>query len=106
MAGLVPSMGPFHLLPSWAGRPGGVSFELGLFYEIAPEHRRRGYAAEAARALVDHAVGAMGVARVIATTTHDNEASMGVMRALGMRIERNPRPDPHWFQVVGWLGED
>ena len=104
MAGLVPSMGPFHVLPSWAGRrPQGISFELGLFYEIAPDHRRRGYAAEAARALVGHALGSMGVARVIATTTYDNDASMGVMRTLGMRLERNPGPDPHWFQVVGVL---
>ena len=26
-----------------------------------------------------------------------------VMRKLGMRIERNPSPEPHWLQVVGVL---
>jgi hypothetical protein len=25
------------------------------------------------------------------------------MRRLGMTIERNPRPDPPWFQTVGRL---
>jgi [ribosomal protein S5]-alanine N-acetyltransferase len=45
----------------------------------------------------------MGLRRVVATTTYDNEASMGVMRKLGMRIERNPFPDPPWLQVVGIL---
>jgi hypothetical protein len=28
---------------------------------------------------------------------------MGVMRKLGMRIERNPFPDPPWLQVVGFI---
>jgi hypothetical protein len=41
--------------------------------------------------------------RVIATTMYDNAASMGVMRKLGIHIERNPYPDPPWLQVVGVL---
>jgi ribosomal-protein-alanine N-acetyltransferase len=41
--------------------------------------------------------------RVVAMTTYDNVASMGVMRKLGMRIERNPLDDPVWFQVVGMV---
>jgi hypothetical protein len=28
------------------------------------------------------------------------------MTRLGMRVERNPYPEPHWFQVVGWLTGD
>src|SRR4051812_1559936 len=41
--------------------------------------------------------------RIVAATEHDNLASIGVMRRLGMRIERNPDPEPHWFQTVGVL---
>jgi hypothetical protein len=26
-----------------------------------------------------------------------------VMRKIGMRVERNPRPEPEWFQAVGVL---
>jgi RimJ/RimL family protein N-acetyltransferase len=53
--------------------------------------------------MVEYAFQNLGLRRVIATTTYDNEASMGVMRKLGMRIERNPFPDPPWLQVVGML---
>jgi ribosomal-protein-alanine N-acetyltransferase len=45
----------------------------------------------------------MGVKRVVATTTYENAASVRVMRKLGMRVERNPFPDPPWLQVVGLL---
>jgi RimJ/RimL family protein N-acetyltransferase len=40
---------------------------------------------------------------MVATTTYDNAASMGVMRKLGMRIEKNPYEEPQWFQLVGIL---
>jgi hypothetical protein len=40
---------------------------------------------------------------VVATTAYVNEASQRVMARLGMRVERNPCPDPPWFQVVGTL---
>ena len=75
--------------------------EFGLFYAVFPAHQHQGYASEAARALLDYAFGVLRLKRVVATTTYDNAASMGVMRRLGMRIERNPLPEPHYLQVVG-----
>jgi [ribosomal protein S5]-alanine N-acetyltransferase len=39
----------------------------------------------------------------VATTSSDNAPSIGVMRKVGRHIERNPYPDPPWFQVVGVL---
>jgi RimJ/RimL family protein N-acetyltransferase len=101
--GLVPALGPFGLLPSWPDEPAGFRPEVGLFYEIESAERRRGYAHEAATALVQHAFLELGLGRIVATTTYDNAASIGVMRKLGMRIERNPREEPGWFQVVGVL---
>ena len=100
--GLVPSFGPFKQLPSF-GATGLQRHtpEVGLFYQMASDARGRGYATEAARALIGFAFSVLNVARVVATTTDDNEASMAVMRKLGMRIERNPYPTPAWFQVVG-----
>jgi RimJ/RimL family protein N-acetyltransferase len=53
--------------------------------------------------LVAYAFGRLHLQRLIATTTFDNNASMGVMRRLGMRLERNPRSEPAWFQVMGVL---
>ena len=41
--------------------------------------------------------------RIVATTRYNNTASIRVMGKLGMRIERNPSPDPPWFQVVGFV---
>jgi hypothetical protein len=39
----------------------------------------------------------------LATTEYDNAASLGVMRKLGMKIDRNPRSQPPWLQAVGIL---
>jgi RimJ/RimL family protein N-acetyltransferase len=101
VAGFVPALAPFGLLPSWPEAGVRRRPEVGLFYQLLPNRRGHGYATEAARALVDYAFTELRLARLVATTTHENEASIGVMRRLGMRIERNPAPDPPWFQVVG-----
>ena len=53
--------------------------------------------------MVEYAFVQMQVKRVVATTTYENAASVGVMRKLGMRVERNPFPDPPWLQFVGLL---
>jgi RimJ/RimL family protein N-acetyltransferase len=105
-AGYVPLLAPFGQIPELRGSdPPDRLFtpEVGLYWVIDPEHRRLGYAAEAARALVDHAFTQMRLKRILATTEHENAASQGVMRRLGMQIARNPLPEPAWMQVVGIL---
>ena len=67
----------------------------------SPAHQRQGYATEAAQAMCDYAFQELKLKRIIAITSYDNAASIGVMRKLGMRIGRNPFPDPPWLQVVG-----
>jgi RimJ/RimL family protein N-acetyltransferase len=74
-----------------------------LYYALSPARHRRGYATEAVRAMIDYAFRRLRLRRIIATTTYNNEASMGVMRKVGMCIEKNPFPDPPWLQVVGVL---
>jgi RimJ/RimL family protein N-acetyltransferase len=103
LVGLVPALGPFGVLPSWPQAGRRFRPEVGLYWAVAPEQRRRGFAAEAAAALIACAFADVGLGRVVATTEHTNVASIGVMRRLGMRIERNPEPEPAWFQVVGVL---
>ncbi len=106
--GFVPSLAPFRQLPSF-GPDGAASPtrlltpEIGLYWAVAPAERRRGIATEAATALVRFAFEHLRVLRLVATTEHENHASIGVMRRLGMRIERNPHADPEWLQVVGVL---
>jgi len=107
--GYVPCVGDFLQLPALAaGRPerGLATCEFGLYYAISPRCRRQGYAAEAARALIDYAFRTLRLKRVIATTDYDNLGSIGVMLKVGMQIERNPYPDPPWLQVVGWIEND
>jgi len=108
IGGLVPSFGPFGTLPGFDVDPESAAArrntpEFGLYWALAPEHRGKGYATEAARALIDYAFNTLNLRRIIATTEYTNEASMAVMRRLGMRIERNPNPEPFWFQIVGVL---
>jgi ribosomal-protein-alanine N-acetyltransferase len=107
-AGYVPCFGPFEQLPGIASirrqpRESRWTTELGLFYAVSPEHRRCGYASEAARSLLDYAFKALHAKRVIATTDRENPGSIGVMRRVGMRIVENPSSEPPWLQVVGVL---
>lgn len=106
--GFVPCLAPFGQLPAscFACQDASAHFnspEFGLFYALSPAYRQQGYATEAAQTLIDYAFTQLRLKRIVATTTYDNEASIGVMRKVGMHIEKNPYPDPPWFQVVGIL---
>jgi [ribosomal protein S5]-alanine N-acetyltransferase len=106
LVGVVPAMGPFRQLPGFADGAGGVARfrpEVGLFWALAPAHRGNGYVTEAAAAVIERCFAELNLERIVATTMHDNHASIAVMRRLGMTIAANPLPDPPWFQVVGWL---
>jgi [ribosomal protein S5]-alanine N-acetyltransferase len=98
VCGFVPSFGSFHRLLDGADCELN-SPETGLFYAVASAHRRMGYAAEAASALLVFAFQNLRVRRVVATTERANEASIGVMRRLGMTVHHNAQPG--WPQVVG-----
>jgi RimJ/RimL family protein N-acetyltransferase len=106
LAGYVPLLMPFGQL-SWFQQRGlggaGFTAEVGLFYILQPELRRQGYTSEAAAALVEYAFAHLHLRRILATTSADNLASQGVMRRLGMTLEKNPLPEPPWLQVVGIL---
>jgi RimJ/RimL family protein N-acetyltransferase len=66
------------------GRPdeeGNVEFG----YSIVPEYRGKGYATEAARAIIEWAFKQPGVMRVTADCLNDNHASIRVLEKAGMR---------------------
>ena len=100
--GFAPCLMPFGQLPSFEPTTRFTS-EVGLFWALFPEHWGHGYATEAAAAMIAYAFAELRLRRIVATTEHDNTRSMNVMRRLGMRLERNPRPEPAWFQAVGIL---
>lgn len=112
LAGLVPAFAPFDQLRPSDEQPAQPRasalhrIEIGLYYHVDIGQRRRGYATEAAQALVDFAFGRMHLARIVATTERENLASQAVMRHLGMRGHENALADPAWFQMVGILEND
>jgi RimJ/RimL family protein N-acetyltransferase len=61
--------------------------EAMLWYVVAPAHQGRGYACEAARAVLGHAFDDLGLHRVYADADPRNPASIKVMEKLGMRRE-------------------
>ncbi len=105
LVGFVPSLGPFSRLSGFPGhhKDGGRHPEVGLYWAIDPAHQSMGLATEAGGLLVQFAFQSLNLAHIIATTTYDNLASIGVMRKLGMTILRNDEGEPPWLQVLGVL---
>jgi RimJ/RimL family protein N-acetyltransferase len=67
--------------------------EAEIKYALRREHWGRGYATEAVRALLGHALSQLGLDRVVATTAPENTASHRVLLKAGM-TEAPPRRNP------------
>jgi RimJ/RimL family protein N-acetyltransferase len=80
-AGVLTATGAVVANIGFHGPPSGGVVEIG--YSVEPEHRRRGYAVEAAGALLAWASRQPGVTAVNATTDPDNAASQQVLLRLG-----------------------
>ena len=57
---------------------------LEIFYSLAPGSWGHGYATEAARAIVEHALGPLRLPEVLAEVDEGNAASVAVVKRLGM----------------------
>ena len=57
-------------------------------FSFFPDYWSQGYAMEAARAVMGHARQALGLGRILAITTRDNEPSMRLLGKLGFRFDR------------------
>ena len=62
--------------------------EPDLGFSFFPEHWSQGYALESARAVLNHARESLGLGRILAITTQDNEPSMRLLARLGFRFDR------------------
>lgn len=72
-------------------RDQAVDRQASLGWVLDPAHRGQGLATEAVRALIDAAFRHLGVHRVTADCTVDNDASWRLMERLGMRREAHHR---------------
>lgn len=87
--------------------PGSRVADLG--YELAPSRWGRGYATEAARALVDFGFGELALHRIHAHCIAENGPSARVLERIGMRREgvfreheffRDRWWDVHWYGIL------
>jgi len=82
----------------WVGRvgpwypEGWPAPEVG--WTISPDHLRKGYASEAARASIDFAFNTLGWSRVIHVIMEGNEPSVAVARKVGSRLIRSQQGLP------------
>jgi RimJ/RimL family protein N-acetyltransferase len=61
--------------------------DVDIGYAFLPQYGGRGYAIEAARAVLAHAK-ELGLQRIVATVRPDNSASIRLLEKLGLRFER------------------
>lgn len=65
--------------------------EVDVGYALLPSFHGRGYATEAARAVMADGRNRLGLQRIVAFCSPDNAASVHVLEKLGLRFERKAR---------------
>jgi ribosomal-protein-alanine N-acetyltransferase len=70
-----------------------VSRRLELGWILAPRHQGKGYAREAARAVIRYCIDVIGTHRIEATIMPENVASIRLAESLGFRLEGGPLRD-------------
>ena len=81
------------------GPPDGGEVEIG--FSVVPDRRRRGYATEACRSLVEWVFRATTVRDVVARSEPENEASARVLAASGFRRAGADRGTLRWRRRRG-----
>lgn len=57
-------------------------------FAFLPHYRSKGYAVESASAVMTYARSVLGLKRIVAITSRDNDDSVSVLAKIGMRFER------------------
>lgn len=65
--------------------------DIDIGFAFLEKFRSKGYAVEAASAVIDHAHGRLGLDRVVAITIPENSRSMKVLEKIGFSFERMAR---------------
>ena len=92
-------------------RPSADSTDAEIGYELSPEHWGRGYATEAARAVVRFGFTTLGLQRITAWTVAENVGSTRVLEKVGLRPEERLSEHDfykgrHWDVLVYALSVD
>jgi len=62
--------------------------DVDIGFAMLPEHRGRGLALEASRAVLEYAKEVVGLTRVVAIVSPANSKSIRLLEAIGMRFEK------------------
>ena len=62
--------------------------DVDVGYAFLPQYWSKGYASEAASAVLDYARNTLGIRRVLGITTPDNASSIRVLERVGLKFER------------------
>ncbi len=62
--------------------------DVDIGFAFLPLHRSKGYAVEAASAVMHHARTVLGLKRIVAVTSQNNDGSASVLGKIGFRFER------------------
>ncbi len=81
--------------------PPGADSTVEIGYSVVPDRRRRGYATEAARALVDWALRQPGVRAVVAGCDKENVASIRTLERLGFSSTGETNGQLRWRSISG-----
>lgn len=103
--GFVPVLAPLGLVPYYRYITGASDTErnypeVGIFFAVSSHYQCRGFAHEAASALIKYGFDTLKLQRIVGITHKYNNPSMAVIKRLGMRIET--LPDHKWMQVIGF----
>lgn len=81
--------------------------DVDLGFAFMPQYRSNGYAIESAAAVMKHARDDIGLGRVVAITSPDNERSGKVLGRLGFVFERMIRlpPEDAEIRLYGWSAD-
>jgi RimJ/RimL family protein N-acetyltransferase len=102
--GIVPYLDTFNKIRAFNRESNSpATAEVGLYWAIDPVHQRKGFAPEAARALVDYLFTHEKLGRIIATTSYENLPSQKVMQKIGMTVQYLDEPQLPDLFVVGVL---
>jgi len=73
--------------------------DVDIGFAMLPAYRARGYAYEAAAATLEYAKRELGLTRVVAIVSPENEASMRLLGRLSLSLERTTRLTPEAKEV-------
>lgn len=74
-------------------------FDVEVAYMIDKKYWRQGLGSEAAQAVLDYGFNQLGLTRLICMIDHNNQASIGVARKIGMSFEREAEDETGPFQI-------